>query len=221
MNIPDSIEKVEGWRAFTFKGDVLGPTNVGRNWTPGENEALCFSGIQPQKALKNGPNGLEEVTFLDHGPIPEPACGCGFWLLAEPSAVLERFSSSYASNVAMGSGLWVSPTATWSITGAPQRSAPFVLGKVAGWGRVIVADKGWRVQYAEITELLTVKARSFAAPDAVELLASAYEVPCTTLKLPRKDALRRKQEQDQLRNEFLASFRAKSLSAAIKFTDAT
>lgn len=126
-------------------------------WQPGRQEATCT----------NMPTGLAQLTqvsyrgpqpsfyeILEHPVVHEPpetriACGCGFWGYFDPEINL-------CTHFTHMSGL------------TPRKSGDYVtvgvFGVIKGSGRVIVGEKGFRSQYAEIAGLcLTGEAkRQFA-----------------------------------------------------------
>ncbi len=128
--IAGSVTGLRWWTAFdgTLQG-MRGP------WQPGQNEATCS--VQPSMpvissawddiAWVNGvPTRISDIP-PEHQPIkhqpPEESCGCGFWAYWD----LENNNPSYHGIA--------------------------VCGIIEGTGRVLIGEKGFRCQYAEVIAL--------------------------------------------------------------------
>lgn len=112
------VGAVSGYRVFGNGGDLLTSTGVKYSWTPGDNEALCLKRRESSKALRNivrpdGSRGVEEVIIIDHGPIPDPDCDCGFWIRQTPVFDYGNFASIHA--LVEGWGHAVQATKGWRV----------------------------------------------------------------------------------------------------------
>ena len=104
-------------------------------WTPGRQEAVC----KVETAYPSWPSLIQGVPPLKHEP-PEvlEACGCGFWAYFDPMLEVDNVLGGFNGQVPARSG-----------------NAAYlpVFGVVKGTGRVIIGEKGFRSQFAEIVGL--------------------------------------------------------------------
>lgn len=132
---------------------IESPGLVGQNghlWQPGKHEAKCTrSGGQSWEELIVG-----QITHMP--PEARVACGCGFWAYFDPQLDV----SSHFGNLNKDQPYQIG----WTVQLA-------VFGVVKGTGRVIIGEKGFRSQYAEIVGL--------ALPDFVKAQLGYYMVAGT------------------------------------------
>lgn len=193
--IPDSVEPVVGYRVWSaLDSGYLSSTNSQlRPWMPGKNEALCYqtpsvkaqyqqmqsatsTGVvyhqaPAQTVYKNVDGQLQEVPYNAHDLIPDPACGCGFWFLKSVEDVVGMF----------GRALWGGGDMLY-------RQGPYnpVIGKVKGWGRVILAANGYRSEFAEV--LAIIAGEDLESYEKHQRIADLYGVPlekCVALNSPK------------------------------------
>lgn len=128
-----------GYLGYVAKPSAVRQTYIlyganNQSWMDGRMEAVCtktntklFSGI------------MDRSTFTHKPPETREACGCGFWAyFNEGMRVDEVLAMKFADN-------------TPSIFS--YGAAIPVFGVVKGTGRVIIGEKGFRSQYAEIIGL--------------------------------------------------------------------
>lgn len=161
------VDPVRGYRMFEVDVDGLHSIAQPYLWTPGENEALCFASPKVSRgrsAWRNGPDGLERVELPDagHGRIPDPSCGCGFWIYASENVARDR--------------LMHRPTHPHASRYGDFGGRDVVLAEVDGSGRIIEGEDGWRCEYAQIVALVT---------DVPDLFAAALEKYSLVAVLPR------------------------------------
>lgn len=152
---------VTGVRCWELMGNQLIPIGINQRqllpWTPGENVAVCPKGATrfPETTVwknKEDGSGLEEVKVGGHGLIPALNCLCGFWLLTSFSILAQK------------------------VNFRPNH----IIGEVEGYGRVVEADFGYRVEKARITKLYQVSGYGLVS---VEAVAKLYGVPVESLDL--------------------------------------
>lgn len=104
-------------------------------WSPGKQEAGCTA----SNSYPSWNHLLLGQQPLVHEPpeVREP-CGCGFWAYFDPMLEVENVLGGFNGQV---------PTRSGNSVYLP------VFGVVKGTGRVIIGEKGFRSQYAEITGL--------------------------------------------------------------------
>lgn len=124
----------------------LGPINQSFGaWFPGVNVAEhCGTGRFKGERYPS-PHG--------NGPCPEKGEHCGFWMLHEFEATLDKVS--------------------WD----PALTFYPVIGVVQGWGRVQEHEDGYRVQYASVVALAMYPYRT-----GIPITGPAYDFGCETLK---------------------------------------
>lgn len=162
---PDIVGTLVGYRAFSFMswdGPKLRPVGYGDyQWVPGRNEAvLC----------------LHEET-----PHPCPWCGCGFWAMWEMKAI------PYTSFIEYQQDAWAEVTTFGNLNRhfVPTQKAGYtgyIWGQIEAWGVVVEAERGFRAQFAKVTELYHPPAP--AASDYIHSLGVAYGVPVRELSPP-------------------------------------
>lgn len=98
-------------------------------WKPGRNEAVCtrMAFADSQHLMHQPPEVRED-------------CGCGFWAYFSP-------------DLRVGEVLGMSPANRPPVTHDGSSYVIPVFGVIRGTGRVIIGEKGFRSQYAEITGL--------------------------------------------------------------------
>lgn len=127
----DSTGDILGRREpnYDLKCPLWGANN--QQWIDGRMEAAC----KPYRSFWSRPM---TKSFEHEPPEWREACGCGFWAYFDPQ--LEPSMVLGAVNKAV-----------------PVRDGPYVVipifGVVKGTGRVIIGEKGFRSQYAEIAGL--------------------------------------------------------------------
>jgi hypothetical protein len=84
------------------------------------------------------------------GPVPNPHHGCGIHAVTD-----------------------LAEARRWARRLAAHRSV--VLGQVAGWGRVVEAERGWRSRFAYPASLVEVISRRWQRPLPVDLLDKVAE----------------------------------------------
>jgi len=131
---PDIVGTVSGYRVFyvdSLRGHVL--RSIARDflWVPGVNKALlCDIGDLSVLGDRTG----------QPLPHPQPYCGCGFWGLNRAAYVprFPRLEYHPPCPDCEGGTTWING---------------YVLGRIEGWGIVVEAERGFRSQFARITEL--------------------------------------------------------------------
>lgn len=114
---------------------------VGANdqlWQPGKNEAVCTANRYITKAWDALIDGTE-VPDKHLPPETRTACGCGFWAYFDKNLNVAYHFNSLRGDI---------PCRSYQ---GPAELAVF--GVVKGTGRVIIGEKGFRSQYAEILGL--------------------------------------------------------------------
>jgi hypothetical protein len=104
-------------------------------WTPGKIEAECRRSGYAAFGTSVDASGLN----VDHRS-PEPNCGCGFWAYFRQDLSMRDVLYQYPSPVITNEPY---------IGNVPTVKVP-VLGVVEGSGRVIIGEKGFRSQYAQL-----------------------------------------------------------------------
>jgi hypothetical protein len=165
MIVPDIIGKIEGWRLFTLDSSGLKSYSANYYWKPGVNEATCISaGQKIQTVWKNGPNGkLIEETVMTHTSIPDPDCGCGFWIYKKYETCKNKTHYNLGNNFFGGLGSFT--------------KSFYIDGMVNGWGKVIEGEDGYRTEFAEIVKLYTHDKMGGAEKNMVVATAQKYNVP--------------------------------------------
>lgn len=109
-----------------------------RSWETGRAEAVCTANLY-YFPVPTWAELLDDKPVLEHEP-PEVrvACGCGFWAYFNQASDVASHFSRLSS-------------------GKPSKRDDYVelpvFGVVKGSGRVVVGEKGFRAQYAEIVAL--------------------------------------------------------------------
>ena len=167
------VGEVEGWRVCHFNGTELTAYNADYVWKPGENVAVCTATHQATKQVlrnKADGSGVELVEVMDHTAIPDPNCGCGFWMYKSSEGLK-------AKGPQRGGGYLVTypyrnRTANNGFGSfAPAGQTGYVVVQVKGWGRVVEGADGYRCEYASITAIVDT-GDSFLGE-----LAEKYKVP--------------------------------------------
>lgn len=176
--IPDAIEPVTGFRFWRVIDNELHSYNSnGGSWEPGENEAVCWNldnGLR--RVRKNNPDGTVGIVEHDtHDRIPADSCKCGFWLLKDARHAVREAgnpmrSLAFAFSNALSSSLMVGGHSSDS-------RLQLVVGKVEGYGRVIVAEHGYRCEKSRIVGLLDIDRPLLLRGDDLAAVAEAYGVP--------------------------------------------
>lgn len=120
-------------------------------WSPGKQEAGCTA----SNSYPSWDHLLRGQKPLVHEPpeVREP-CGCGFWAYFDPMLEVENVLGGFNGQV---------PTRSGNSAYLP------VFGVVKGTGRVIIGEKGFRSQYAEIIGLcVSDSAKKFLKWDFTE-----------------------------------------------------
>ena len=165
------IGEITAYRAFEVRGAQLWSIGYGDYcWRPGTNEAFCDkvgkSG-RARKAWVNDPidaDNLIQTTIPagDHGRIPSPNCGCGFY----------AYKSETGARARLNPGLLPGRSTRFGL-GHFATDAHEILAKVALWGRVIEGRDGYRAQFARVTALI----HEYPAPEDLVPEAPAYLIP--------------------------------------------
>lgn len=184
-------EPVEGYRCFNAAraGDRFDLRSYNEGFPPfvkGPNEALCFSidmggfSGMGSTALKNRRDNDEGVEIYHappaHGRIPDPTCGCGFWIYANLLAFrakLKHFGISKGFRIPRS----FKPSKQANAYGDFATEAPATLkipGMMRGWGRTLKGKDGWRTEFAEVSALCAWSDRS---AEVLRPWAEAYDVP--------------------------------------------
>lgn len=145
-----ALGTVRGYRWWTWKvparlvGYLASPaaSEFGRltgaygcAWEDGKAEAQCSRTVLTWRHLINGTSDGHEV------PEYRTTCGCGFWAFWPPDSPSPFGSTGFTGK---------SPVA---LPGDQDLIAVPVFGSVRGSGRVILGDKGFRSQFAQIESL--------------------------------------------------------------------
>jgi hypothetical protein len=163
---PDYAEAFHGWRLW-WVGRVTGELRLrslvrGGVWPPGAAMvATC--------PLSSARPLLARLAMRPH-EAPVQHCSCGVHALRRP----ERLRSLLRAD--------------WPCREEPGR---IVVGRVALWGRMVVADHGWRASHAYPAEIF-VPAEPAVAPDAhgdASELGSVYRVPSSAILVDTQDDL--------------------------------
>ena len=125
---------------------------LGRLWSPAAPVKEAWPVPEPLRArcLAGPGNPLFPRPATVRHRAPDPACGCGIYGMWEP----------------------------WEI--GPVAVPPtfqLVLGRVEGWGRVVVGRRGWRAAVARPVELYVPPSWSEATTRQVDLLARGWRIP--------------------------------------------
>ena len=172
---PDAITPLLGYRTWLVDNQrglptLVSPYDRSFCWAPGQAAvAACpeqyiydFS-IDP---LRSGPDAgsrrqlwqrlrLTTATPTRHRP-PEWACSCGIYAAGDLDRAVE---------------------VAWR-----SRGGRWVFGLVAGWGRVLLHEHGWRSQYAAPAALLQCWVLSPLQRRLIRTLAGRYGVPVLTVR---------------------------------------
>lgn len=159
--IPDAVEPALGYRAW-LPVSLEGDARLRSVFRP-----VVWPAEEPLRAECRRWGLLLAGTCA--GGEADDGCECGIYGLdVSPEASPSRGAAieSLRAGVMPGVGVeaW-DPPATW------------VLGVVAGWGRVVVGSRGWRAEYATPVALFRPRAGAPGQGDAVGRLAAAYGVP--------------------------------------------
>lgn len=125
----------------------------GRLWSPAAPVMRPWPVPEPLHArCLAGPPGSLSPGGRDHPPheAPDPRCRCGIYGMWEP----------------------------WEVGAVPVHP-PFeaVLGRVEGWGRVLLGRRGWRASVARPVELYARPSWSGSMRRHVEILARGWKIP--------------------------------------------
>lgn len=144
MRAPDYMGPLVGWRAWRCGSDgALASIHHPTRWLPG---VPVEAGHSPP-LLRGEEDEVPEARAASRAgsphSVPGADCTCGIYALRDRESLGLQF-------------LWPSMPAVW--------------GRVSLWGRVVVADKGYRAQFAYPAELWT-------AAEAVAAVLDAFRVP--------------------------------------------
>ena len=151
--VPDSIEPVIGWKNLFYKeGGLLYSPTYKMLWRPkGRAYATCQR-ADGRRSATWPPSGRS----LPHSVgVPDKHCTCGIYMVKDMASTfgyLAGGASGYLN----------------------------VISKVAGWGNVVPATAGYRVQYAYPQELLVLPGGKTRAADLKKIVAGlqkTYGVP--------------------------------------------
>lgn len=160
---PDVIEPVLGYRAWlrAAPGSGVRLRSVFRPiyWPPDEPLRVeCRRW------------GAQLAGWCDHGGLlPGESCECGIYGLRIDADGRPTWEGAAAR---LCQELVADPFAS----GYPDFPDDWVVGIVAGWGRVIVAERGWRAQFAKPVALFHPGSGSRVPRRAVEALAAEYGI---------------------------------------------
>lgn len=145
-----ALGAVRGYRWWTWKiparlvGYMASPAApefgkltgaYGWPWEDGKSEAQCSRTVLTWRHLIDGSSDGHEV------PEYRTSCGCGFWAFWPPSSPSPFGATGYSGKAP------VALPGEQALIGIP------VFGSVTGSGRVILGDKGFRSQFAQIESL--------------------------------------------------------------------
>lgn len=184
------VGELTGYRVFRMKGHRLyGLSFSNAPLTPGANSAVCTAGHAQQTALRNNPETGEPelVPIVWHGPVPEPACGCGFWAYKEEAGALHRLkgylgggrygSRGYSPYAMMGGGFG-------DFAEHEEMDQGVVFAEVKLWGRVVEGKDGYRAEHCRLSTLFVT--RGVDEQDLAEC-AALYDVPVVESETLAKD----------------------------------
>jgi hypothetical protein len=156
---PDIAGTVSGYRVWAVNsryGTSLRSIANNFFWQPGVNESKSCH---------------DEYNFKAE-PHPHPYCRCGFWGLYNPQHVPRyprvdltpewQAMEDYPPELPVGRRRWV---------------MGYVLGKIEGWGVVVEAQRGFRAQFAKITELWVWGADGAAEEEFTTALSRGFGIP--------------------------------------------
>lgn len=131
----DRLAYITGADGSLGGGSLIGANS--QSWEPGVIEAKCTSYRRPVVTWYELLKGISEP--VEHEP-PETrtACGCGFWAYFDPASNVTAHFGNLGTGKAYKTGNYM--------------ELP-VFGVIKGSGRVVVGEKGFRSQYAEIVSL--------------------------------------------------------------------
>lgn len=104
------------------------------------------------------------------GVLPDESCECGIYGLRMPGGEAPTRDVAAAR---LREELLADPFAS-GYRGLPQ---DWIVGIVAGWGRVVIAERGWRAEYARPVALFRPGPDSAVPRRAVEVLGAEYAIP--------------------------------------------
>lgn len=130
-------------------------------WTPGRIEAKCERNNR-EWTFSSG--AYEDGNLVHEPPEYREACGCGWWAYFDKNRDVSDVLGGHRSN---------KPSiAQESLLGRQDTVKLPVFGVIEGTGRVIIGEKGFRSQFAEVKALcLTNEARELLSWDVKQIPA--------------------------------------------------
>jgi hypothetical protein len=140
-----------GAQAAASAPDLIEPVAGWRLWSVlRRRDGLCLSSVA-RDALWPAGQGLEARCRLHGHAAPQAGCACGIHALRRPGELFRCLG-----------GLVSPPT-------------PYVVGRVALWGRVVECERGWRAEWAYPLSLAVVASgRDERAVDEVAAGLAVY-----------------------------------------------
>lgn len=125
-------EWVEGKDSFSY---LIGAYRG--EWEPGRIEAKC----EAARSSWSPVFGLPDLDGkFEHVP-PANGCGCGFWGYFDPELTMSQILGSYRGLPKITRDSYLGSIPTVKIP---------ILGAIEGTGRVVIGEKGFRSQYAQL-----------------------------------------------------------------------
>lgn len=190
---PDEVGYIEGYRVFKFIYPALELRSFNDTylWLKGVNEAYCAVAA-PKKVLKNGPDGPVLIEVIDHGDIPDPQCGCGFWIYKDIKTLNDKFKTvlSKGSTVSLPRTKSRNTYGDFSDFALDEKNMEiFIAGKVRAWGKVIEGKDGYRTEFCEI---VGVCPKSEAETKTLKPLIDKFEIDVCDIYMEFLKAVNRK-----------------------------
>ena len=181
IEIPDELGTISGWRFFNFNDAArLTSYNSSFMWSKGVNQAVCYN-VKREKAWINGPDcTVVLVDRANHGTIPDPDCGCGFWIYNSLSKAKSKFGVKLPPLIEKSSGRKGKAFSSYGdFSGNYHRGYnPFyICGKVEGWGKILEGVDGWRSEFARVLSLIVYP----KAKELIEEIAKNYDADLISL----------------------------------------
>lgn len=173
------VGELTGYRAFTLKGTLLyGLSEQDAPLQVGGSQAVCTGYHSHKKVLVNGPDGvpvMQEVPW--HGPIPDPACGCGFWAYKTQAEALLRLHRHFVNHGGSRHSIGYGGRAGGfgDFGSADTIETGLVFAEVKLWGRTVEGEHGYRAEYCKLVALFD--APSTPGMDTLSKVAEYYGVP--------------------------------------------
>lgn len=171
------VGELIGYRVYRVRGGYLhGLSNSDWRLDPEGTQAVCTAYNAERTVLRNNPEtGLPEaVTVPNHGPIPDPGCGCGHWAYKDEANARHRlrnemgggsYARSYARRLSVGG---------YGHFGDDQSADQGILFvRVKLWGRVVEGTDGYRAEWCKLDAIFS---GSRVDQEVVDEVAQRYGV---------------------------------------------